>query len=607
MTASSDALDLLQDFLAEAGTLLEDVDQKLIELEQRPDDRALLNDIFRGFHTIKGGAGFLDAAPLVEVCHRTETLFDQMRGGTRSLSPELFDLILTATEAVRVMFDQMKVRGMPEAANPALVAALSCMIDGGTVPRVVPVVQSVVRDPPAADPGKEPDWRVLHATITAGAPKPSGAGIAGAGHAPSANVHGPSGTGGATPALAPKPAARKPKAGEGRESTLRIDVNQFDQIFNLSGELGLTKNRLAALRNDLMSGKRDNDTVRKIDTAVNALNALVGNLQNSLMVARMQPVGRVFQRYLRLTRDLGRQLAKDVELQIEGAETGIDKTMLDELYDPLVHLIRNAVDHGVDTAEERAAAGKPPKSIIRLSAHQRGDQILIEIADDGRGMRADVMRQKAVEKGVMSVDEAAALDEQGALNLVFLPGFSTKSEASSVSGRGVGMDVVRTNIQRLKGRIDLSSVPGHGTCVRLVLPLTLAILPVLMFRLTGQTYALPLAQVREIIRLDPEAIAHVSGRPSIVLRGEVMPVISLGELVGREAGSGAVGAVVDSGAHALVLAVDSFVGQDEVVIKALDGYKPKGVAGATLSADGSLVLVLDLKELLDTPSLRVAA
>jgi two-component system chemotaxis sensor kinase CheA len=315
----------------------------------------------------------------------------------------------------------------------------------------------------------------------------------------------------------------------------------------------------------------------------------------------------VFQRYLRLTRDLGRQLAKDVELQIEGAETGIDKTMLDELYDPLVHLIRNAVDHGVDTAEERAAAGKPPKSIIRLSAHQRGDQILIEIADDGRGMRADVMRQKAVEKGVMSVDEAAALDEQGALNLVFLPGFSTKSEASSVSGRGVGMDVVRTNIQRLKGRIDLSSVPGHGTCVRLVLPLTLAILPVLMFRLTGQTYALPLAQVREIIRLDPEAIAHVSGRPSIVLRGEIMPVISLSKLVGREAGSGAVGAVVDSGAHALVLAVDSFVGQDEVVIKALDGYKPKGVAGATLSADGALVLVLDLKELLDMPSMRVAA
>jgi two-component system chemotaxis sensor kinase CheA len=606
MSAGSDALDLLQDFLAEAGTLLEDVDQKLIELEQRPDDHALLNDIFRGFHTIKGGAGFLDAAPLVEVCHRTETLFDQMRSGTRTLSPELFDLILAATEAVRTMFDQMKVRGKPEAADPALVAALSCMIDGGTGPVAASPRRPEAKAPLAVGPGNEPDWSALHAVISGGTP-----GVTGGLPKPHGSAH--SEVPGIVPvaahaaAPAPKPATRKPKAGEGRESTLRIDVDQFDQIFNLSGELGLTKNRLAALRNDLMSGKRDNDTVRKIDTAVNALNALVGNLQNSLMVARMQPVGRVFQRYLRLTRDLGRQLAKDVELQIEGAETGIDKTMLDELYDPLVHLIRNAVDHGVDTAEERAAAGKPPKSIIRLSAHQRGDQILIEIVDDGRGMRADVMRQKAVEKGVMSVDEAAALDEQGALNLIFLPGFSTKNEASSVSGRGVGMDVVRTNIQRLKGRIDLSSVPGHGTCVRLILPLTLAILPVLMFRLTGQTYALPLAQVREIIRLDPEAIAHVSGRASIVLRGEILPVLSLGELVGREAGSGAVGAVVDSGAHALVLAVDSFVGQDEVVIKALDGYKPRGVAGATLSADGSLVLVLDLKELLDTPSLRVAA
>jgi two-component system chemotaxis sensor kinase CheA len=329
-------------------------------------------------------------------------------------------------------------------------------------------------------------------------------------------------------------------------------------------------------------------------------------MQNSLMMARMQPVGRVFQRYLRLTRDLGRQLRKDVELQIEGADTGIDKTMLDELYDPLVHLIRNAVDHGVDTAEERAAAGKPAKSIVHLSARQVGDQIVIEIADDGRGMRPEVMRQKAVEKGLLSEGDAAALDDGGALNLVFLPGFSTKSQASSVSGRGVGMDVVRTNVQRLKGHIELSSVPGQGTRVRIVLPLTLAVLPVLMFRLSSQAYALPLAQVREIIRLDVDRIQYVAGRPSIVVRGDVVPVLSLGELIGSERGTGAVGAVVENGASPLVLAVDCFLGQDEVVIKALGGYKPKGVAGATLSAEGALVLVLDLKELLDTQLPRTA-
>lgn len=577
---AAESRELLEDFLNEAGTLLEDVEQKLVELEHRPDDHALLNDIFRGFHTVKGGAGFLDAQPLVDVCHRTETIFDQLRSGKRALAPELLDLILDATSAVREMFGQMKATSAPDPASPSLIDALTRAI-AGDVP--LPAAAAPAPVPATARPAaSEPDWRTLHSLVTG---KP------------------------AAPAPAPPPPAALPphkaKAAD-RETTLRVDVDQFDKIFNLSGEMGLIKNRIAALRTDLINGKRDNDTVRKLDTAVNTLNALVGDLQNLLMMARMQPVGRVFQRYLRLTRDLARQLAKDVELQIDGADTGIDKTMLDELYDPLVHLIRNAVDHGIETADERRAAGKPTKSILRLSARQLGDEIVIEMADDGRGMRQDVLRQKAVEKGLLSVDEAAALDEQQALNLVFLPGFSTKSVASSVSGRGVGMDVVRTNIQKLKGRIDLRSVPGRGTTVRLVLPLTLAVLPVLMFRLGTQTYALPLTQVREIIRLREEDVQYVSNRPSILLRGQVMPLVALGTLIGGDRGSCAVGAVVDNGELPMVLAADSFVGQDDVLIKALDGYRPPGVAGATLSAEGSLVLVLDLKELLDAP-LRHAA
>jgi len=590
MPAVPEALELLHDFLTEAGTLLEDVDQKLVELEQRPHDRALLNDIFRSFHTIKGGAGFLDAAPLVEICHRTETLFDQLRSGARAFSPELLDLILAATEVVKAMFGQMKMRGTPEAADPGLLASLTRAIgESGAVPATSATAAARVPTRVAAESAalpavNAPDWNALYAAVTGKTPAKALA-----------------------LAVPAKAAPRNAKVTEGRETTLRIDVAQFDKIFNLSGELSLTKNRLASLRNEILAGKRDQDTLRKLDTAVNALNALVADLQNSLMAARMQPVGRVFQRYLRLTRDLGRQLQKDVELHTEGAETGIDKTMLDELYDPLVHLIRNAVDHGVDTAEERAASGKPAKSVIKLSAHQVGDQILIEIADDGRGMRADVIRQKAVEKGLLSAVDAAALDESGALNLIFLPGFSTKTEVSNTSGRGVGMDVVRTNIQRLKGRIELSSVPGQGTRVRIVLPLTLAVLPVLMFRLMSQAYALPLSQVREIIRLGEDRIQLVAGRPQVVLRGDVLPVHALGDLVGGPVGTEAVGAVVECGDRPLVLAVDSFVGQDEVVIKALDGYKPKGVAGATQSADGALVLVLDLKELLDVPHLRAVA
>ncbi|MFO1413524.1 MAG: chemotaxis protein CheA [Burkholderiales bacterium] len=608
---AAESRELLEDFLNEASTLLEDVEQKLVELEHRADDRALLNDIFRGFHTIKGGAGFLDAQPLVDVCHRTETIFDQLRSGKRALAPSLLDLILEATSTVRAMFGQMKATGAPDAADPALIAALTAAINADPAPAAAAAAPAPATAAPApaapppaapATPG-EPDWNALHAIVTGipaqpaaapAAPAPATATPAAAAPAPAVHAAAPAPVGG-----------RKNKDAE-RATTLRIDVDQFDKIFNLSGEMGLIKNRIAALRTELVNGKRDNETVRKLDTAVNTFNALVGDLQNLLMQARMQPVGRVFQRYLRLTRDLARQLSKDVELQIDGAETGIDKTMLDELYDPLVHLIRNAVDHGIESAEERVAAGKPAKSILRLSARQLGDQIVIEMEDDGRGMRQEVLRQKAVEKGLLSVDEAAALDEQQALNLVFLPGFSTKSVASSVSGRGVGMDVVRTNIAKLKGRIDLRSVPGRGTCVRLVLPLTLAVLPVLMFRLGKQTYALPLAQVREIIRLRDEEVQYVSGRPSILLRGQVLPLLALGDLVGGDRGTCAVGAVLDHGDMPLVLATDSFVGQDDVLIKALDGYRPPGVAGATISADGSLVLVLDLKELLDSP-LRHAA
>jgi len=604
----AEARELLEDYLAEAGVLLEDVEQKLVELEHRADDRALLNDIFRGFHTIKGGAGFLDAKPLVDVAHRTETLFDQLRGGKRVLTPELMDIILRATSAVREMFGQMKSTGTPNAADPALIAALTRTIANETpaaapaAPPAAPAAPAPAAPPakPAAPVAGEPDWGGLLATLT---------GTPASVPTPATPVAAPAPT--ATAVLAP-PAApaqlapHKNKSADARETTLRIDVDQFDKIFNLAGEMGLIKNRIAALRTDMVGGRRDNETVRKLDTAVNTLNALVGDMQNLLMMARMQPVGRVFQRYLRLTRDLARQLGKDVELQIDGADTGIDKTMLDELYDPLVHLIRNAVDHGVEATAERIAGGKPAKSILRLSARQLGDQIVIEMEDDGRGMRPEVMRQKAIEKGLLSVDEAAALDEQQALNLVFLPGFSTKTEVSSMSGRGVGMDVVRTNIQKLKGRIDLHSVPGRGTRVRLVLPLTLAVLPVLMFRLGKQTYALALAQVREIIRLRDEEVQYVSNRPSILLRGQVMPLLALGELVGGERGSCAVGAVVEHDDQPMILAADSFVGQDDVLIKALDGYRPQGVAGATLSADGSLVLVLDLKELLESP-LRNAA
>jgi two-component system chemotaxis sensor kinase CheA len=594
-------MDLLQDFLTEAGDLLDGVDRKLIDLESHPDDKALLNEIFRGFHTIKGGAGFLGATPLVEVAHRTESLFDQMRSGKRAMVPELFDVILAATSAVRTMFDEMGAQGSPGPADPQLLATLTAWVAGESpAPAAAPAAVATA-EPAATAPAKAGadgiDWAALHAAVTGTAVAAS----AGAPAAPAAPA--------TAPAAAPAPPAAAPragKAGDAKESTLRIDVDRFDQILNLSGEVGLIKNRIARLRTELVASAPGNETVKQLDRMVGQLSAVVGDLQNSVMKARMQPVGRVFQKYVRMARDLGRQMGKDVELQLAGEDTEIDKTMIEEINDPLVHLVRNAVDHGVDTPQERIAVGKPARSVIRLSAQQVGDQILIEIVDDGKGMRADFIRQKAVEKGLISSADAGALDEQSALGLIFLPGFSTKATISDVSGRGVGMDVVRTNVARLNGRIELSSVPGRGTRVAILLPLTLAILPVLMFRLQRQAYAIPLSLVREIIRIDRHVVQLVSGKPSLVMRGNVLPVLSLAGLLERDGDAGHVGIVIQVANQAVVIAVDSFVGQDEVVIKALDGFKPRGVAGATLASDGALVLVLDIPELLPQPLKAVA-
>ena len=593
MTTAVD-MDLLQDFLTEASDLLDGVDRKLVDLENRPDDPPLLNEIFRGFHTIKGGAGFLAATPLVEVCHRTESLFDQMRSGKRAMVPELFDVILAATTTVRRMFDEMAAQGTPGPAEPELLATLTAWVNGENVPAAAPAPAAAAPVPPAPAVTGSPDWQALHAAITGKdvAAPPAASPVAAVEVSPAATA-----PVAAKPA-APAAAARPGRASEGKDSTLRIDVERFDQILNLSGEVGLIKNRIARLRSELVSAAPGNETIKQLDRMVSQLSAVVGDLQNSVMKARMQPVGRVFQKYVRMARDLGRQLGKDVELQIFGEETEIDKTMIEEINDPLVHLVRNAVDHGVDTPEERRAAGKPPKSVIKLSAQQVGDQILIEIVDDGKGMRADFIRQKAIEKGLISPGDAGALDEQEALGLIFLPGFSTKAAISDVSGRGVGMDVVRTNVQRLNGRIELGSTPGRGTRVSILLPLTLAILPVLMFRLQRQAYAIPLVLVREIIRIDHHVLQLVSGRPSLMMRGEVLPVLSLAELLGRDGDAGLVGIVIQLGTQSVIVRVDSFVGQDEVVIKALDGFKPKGVAGATLASDGALVLVLDLGDLL---------
>ncbi|TXT25072.1 MAG: putative CheA signal transduction histidine kinase [Gallionellaceae bacterium] len=397
---------------------------------------------------------------------------------------------------------------------------------------------------------------------------------------------------------APPPAARR-DSDAGKDNTIRVDTDRLDQVLTLSGEIGLTKNRLNQLRSNILQGQQDASTLRALDESVSQLDMLVVSLQNAVMKTRMQPIGRLFNKYPRLARDLARQLGKDVELMLDGEETEIDKTMIEDLNDPLVHLIRNAVDHGVESPEQREAAGKPARSVIHLGARQEGDHVILSITDDGKGMRPDAIRNKAIEKGIITKEAASNLSDEQSLELIMLPGFSTSEQVSSVSGRGVGMDVVKTNIQKLNGTIGIISVPGKGSEFTISLPLTLAILPVLLLRLGSQTFAVPLSMVREILSITPEELQQISGKATMVVRGEVLPVLSLSALISWEQPQPpTVGVLMQLGANSFILAVDGFVGHDDVVIKSLDTFRPKGVAGATMSSEGDIVLILDVKELL---------
>jgi two-component system chemotaxis sensor kinase CheA len=298
--------------------------------------------------------------------------------------------------------------------------------------------------------------------------------------------------------------------------------------------------------------------------------------------------------------ELASSLGKSVEFTLVGESTELDKTMLEDLNEPLVHLVRNAVDHGVDTIAERKAAGKSEKAQVNLEARQEGDHIIITVTDDGRGMRTDQIRNHAVEKGLITSDVAGKLDDEKCLELIFLPGFSTKNQISGISGRGVGLDVVKTNIQKLNGTIDIHTEPGNGTRFTISLPLTLAILPVLILRLGEQSFAIPLSMVREIISIDPEQLQNISGRSTMVVRGEVLPVLSLSRLIGWEASAKSdVGVLMQFGNNSFILSADGFAGHDDVVIKPLDTFRPQGVAGVTMSSEGDLVLILDIKELLE--------
>ena len=715
--------EILQDFLVEAGEILELLSEQLVELESRPDDMNLLNAIFRGFHTVKGGAGFLQLNELVECCHIAENVFDILRKGERRVDSELMDVVLEALDAVNGMFTEVRERVTPTPATRELLAALARLAEpaasvaleppvaevaeaaagditdsefeqlldalteapGQTAGASVgsdeisddefeslldelhgkgqfappPVVANVALQPAMGAAGDEitdDEFEALldqlHGKGQFAAPAAAVAAPVAAPVAPAAGneitddefealldqLHGkgkfvepaalakaPAAVAAATPAKpaaaaqpsakpaakvaplkAPPPAAAvadKAPAPSEAETTVRVDTARLDEIMNMVGELVLVRNRLVRLGS--------NSADEAMAKAVSNLDVVTADLQTAVMKTRMQPIKKVFGRFPRLVRDLARSLKKEINLELVGEETDLDKNLVEALADPLVHLVRNAVDHGIETPEEREAAGKSRGGKVVLSAEQEGDHILLSISDDGKGMDADVLRAKAVEKGLLDKDAADRLNEFECYNLIFAPGFSTKTEISDVSGRGVGMDVVKTKISQLNGTVNVFSVKGQGSKIVIKVPLTLAIMPTLMVMLGNQAFAFPLVNVNEIFHLDLSRTNVVDGQEVVIVRDKALPLFYLKRWLVRSAaheeqGEGHV-VILTVGSQRIGFVVDQLVGQEEVVIKPLGKMLQgtPGMSGATITGDGRIALILDVPSMLKRYARRI--
>ncbi len=681
--------EILQDFLIEAMEILENLDTQLIDLEASPHDHNLLNAVFRSFHTIKGGAGFLALDAMVEVAHKAEDVFDMLRNGRFTLDSAIMDVFLRVLDALRGMFDSIKAGTSPAPVPRELIEQLRCIAageslkapaaqatfsvaDGGEFDDVV--AGMLAESPAVGNSAQQIDDAEFEALLDARhapaptnvsahdsdlisddefdalldslqapkAPTPVPTLAAPAAHgtisddefeslldnleaqkkAPAslASSAAPSDAISdaefealldklqpkANSALAFAPVAKAkaeaapvPHASEPQpqENTIRVGTDVLDRIMNMVGELVLIRNRLTNLQG------RIGDV--EVTQAVGNLDVITSDLQMAAMKTRMQPIKKVFGRFPRVVRDLARTLGKEVELELLGEETDLDKNLVEALSDPLVHLVRNAVDHGVEMPAERLAAGKSRGGKLRLSAEQDGDQILLIIRDDGKGMDAEMLRGKSVEKGLLEEDAAFRLTERECFELIFLPGFSTKEEISDVSGRGVGMDVVKTRITQLNGSVEIDSKVGVGTTIKIRVPLTLAIMPTLMVNLGKQIFALPLVNVKEIIDFRREQAQDINGRKTLVVRGKALPLFYLTRWLVRGVQELTVDqghvVIVGVGSQTLGFIVDELIGQEEVVIKPLGALLSgaRGLSGATITGNGRIALILDLPELID--------
>ena len=567
--------EIAADFLIEAQEILDRLGEQLVTLEQDPSDSEQLNAVFRGFHTLKGGAGFLGIQPMVNLCHAAEETLGLVRAGQATLEPQHFDAAQQSLDWLQQMLDAIGASEEPPHAPQALIDQFD--VQGGA-PTHKPAATASVAVAPAGDMIGDDEFEALLDQLHGGGAPTS---VAPAAPAPPR----------ATPVPA-KPAAPKPaaKAGGDAEQTIRVDTKRLDAIVNLVGELVLSRNRLKTLRARI----RDEE----LDRAVSSLDIATARLQTAVMRTRMQPVGKVFSRFPKVARDVARQLQKEVDLELVGADTELDRNLVEALADPLVHLVRNAIDHGIEVPSLREACNKPRQGHVRLSAQQEGDFVTIEIRDDGAGIDPERLRVKALEKGLIDPEAAARLTHDECLQLIFLPGFSTKAEVTDISGRGVGMDVVQSRIRELSGQITIHSDVGRGSRFVIRVPLTLAILPTLLVQAGDPVYALPLARVMEVLHAPSESLRWFDGQAVLDRQSHTLPLVDLRQWLRVDPVKAPLLTIVvlQMGEQRFGLVVDQVRGREEVVIKPLPRAVRglPGYAGATLIGDGRMALILDV-------------
>ncbi|MDP4173461.1 MAG: chemotaxis protein CheA [Bacteroidota bacterium] len=586
--------EIFESFIIETKEILERLDLELVEIEKRPDDVELLNSIFRSFHTVKGTSGFLGLERLTKVTHKCEDILNKLRKGEAKLNDNVMDGILNAYDKMKslvVSIEMDKNENVDIDDTLSILQNVSLELETGkkveketaSKTEQVPSEAKQAAPIPVADESEEEVQEPVP-TITSSTPADS------------------------APAVAKeeKDNSRTSTLTKQVDNTIRVDVERLDDLLNIVSELVLGRNRLAQVNAEVSLEYEGTKLSRDLAEASKQIDLMTTELQLAVMKTRMVKIGKVFNRFPRLVRDLSKEMKKEIQLVINGEETELDKTLIEEINDPLVHLIRNAVDHGIETPEIRVQKGKDPKGTVTLSAEHEGNNIIISIEDDGKGIDPDILKEKAVKKGLLTREKANDLSRQEALNLIFLPGFSTTEVVTNVSGRGVGMDVVKTNVTKLRGLINIETAVDHGTKFIIKLPLTLAIIQGLLVKVNSETVVIPLNSVVEVVRVSVDEIKSINQNEVIRIRDSVLPLIRIDRLLYTDelqmnTNKWQYVVIVGLAEKRFGVRVDELVGQKEVVIKSLGNYLGNidGIAGSTIMGDGKVVMIVDVGELIN--------